>query len=90
MPLNSHVATVPFIAAHMRLSTSNTLIISYQMGDLDWEHHLELTLRTSGPSAGLVRLVNGRKLQYKVVGATLEEEDGFVILIRHTLYSLQE
>jgi hypothetical protein len=37
-------------------STGDTLIISRQMGDLDWERHLEFTLRTSGPSAGLVSL----------------------------------
>lgn len=70
-------------------STGDTLIISRQMGDLDWERHLEFTLRTSGPSAGLARLVNGRKLQYEVAGATSEEEDGFVTLIRYTPQSPQ-
>lgn len=37
-----------------RLSTGDTLIISRQMSDLDWERHLEFTLRTPGPGAGLV------------------------------------
>ena len=36
------------------LSTGDTLIISRSMDDLDWERHLEFTLRTSGPSAGVV------------------------------------
>lgn len=104
------------------LSTGDTLIISRQMGDLDWERHLEFTLKTSGPSAGVVsfspghifaehsirvwcpifasdlrfqtcgfqaRLVNGRNLQYEVAGATSEEEDGFVTLIRYSPQSPQ-
>lgn len=64
------------------LSTGDTLIISRQMGDQDWERHLEFTLNTS--RAGLARLVNGRKLQYEVPGTTSEEEDGFVTLIRYS------
>jgi hypothetical protein len=36
------------------LSTGDTLIISRQMGDPEWERHLEFTLATSGPGAGLV------------------------------------
>ncbi|KAG0591822.1 hypothetical protein KC19_1G204700 [Ceratodon purpureus] len=71
------------------LSTGDTLIISRQMGDVNWERHLEFTLKTSGPSAGVARLVNGRKLQYEVAGATSEEEDGFVTLIRYTPQSPQ-
>lgn len=70
------------------LSTGDTLIISRQMGDLDWERHLEFTLNASAGS-GLARLVNGRKLQYEVPGASSEEEDGFVTLIRYSPESPQ-
>ena len=36
------------------LSTGDTLIISRQMSDLNWERHLEFTLKTSGRGSGLV------------------------------------
>ncbi|KAG0613348.1 hypothetical protein M758_6G096300 [Ceratodon purpureus] len=65
------------------LSTGDTLIISRQMSDLNWERHLEFTLKTSGRGAGLARLVNGRKQQYEVAGASPQEEEGFVTLIRY-------
>lgn len=65
------------------LSTGDTLIISRQMSDLNWERHLEFTLKTSGRGAGVARLVNGRKQQYEVPGASPQEEEGFVTLIRY-------
>ncbi|CAM6070832.1 unnamed protein product [Sphagnum tenellum] len=64
------------------LSTGETLIISRRMHDLDWERHLDFSLKVPGP--GLACLINGRKLQYEVPGATSEDEEGFVTLIRYT------
>uniref|UniRef100_A0A7I4FBT1 GRPD C-terminal domain-containing protein n=1 Tax=Physcomitrium patens TaxID=3218 RepID=A0A7I4FBT1_PHYPA len=65
------------------LSTGDTLIISRQMSDDNWERHLEFTLKTSGRGAGLARLVNGRKQQYEVPGASPQDEEGFITLIRY-------
>ncbi|KAG0586351.1 hypothetical protein KC19_2G084200 [Ceratodon purpureus] len=65
------------------LSTGDTLVISRQIGDLNWERHLEFTLKTSGRGVGLARLVNGRKQQYEVPGAPPSEDEGFVTLIRY-------
>jgi hypothetical protein len=65
------------------LSTGDTLVISRQMSDENWERHLEFTLKTSGRGAGLARLVNGRKQQYEVPGAPPAEDEGFVTLIRY-------
>ncbi|CAK9857891.1 unnamed protein product [Sphagnum jensenii] len=64
------------------LSTGEMLIISRRMHDLDWERHLDFSLKVPGP--GLACLINGRKLQYEVPGATSEDEEGFVTLIRYT------
>lgn len=44
------------------LSTGDTLIISRQMGDPEWERHLEFTLKTPGPGAGLVSPQNHHPL----------------------------
>lgn len=65
------------------LSTGDTLVISRQMSDVNWERHLEFVLKTSGRGAGLARLVNGRKQQYEVPGAPPQDEEGFVTLIRY-------
>ncbi|XP_024394182.1 glycine-rich domain-containing protein 2 isoform X1 [Physcomitrium patens] len=65
------------------LSTGDTLIVSRQLSDINWERHLEFTLKTSGRGAGLARLVNGRKQQYEVPNASPQEEEGFVTLIRY-------
>jgi len=36
------------------LSTGDKLMISRQLGAVDWERHLEFTLVTSSPEVGLV------------------------------------
>lgn len=38
---------------------------------------------TLGPLGAQARLLNGRKLAYEVPGATLEDEEGFVTMVRH-------
>ncbi|OAE30292.1 hypothetical protein AXG93_3964s1050 [Marchantia polymorpha subsp. ruderalis] len=64
------------------LSSGEMLTISRPMEELNWESNLIFSL--DGSSHGLVRLLNGRKLAYQVPGATADDEEGFVTLVRHT------
>ncbi|XP_024383677.1 glycine-rich domain-containing protein 1 [Physcomitrium patens] len=70
------------------LTTGLTLVISKPFYDShDWEQNLEFSL--TGSSTSLVRLINGRKLQYLVNDATPEQEDGFVTLVRYNAQAPQ-
>ncbi|XP_024365160.1 glycine-rich domain-containing protein 1 isoform X3 [Physcomitrium patens] len=70
------------------LSTGDSLVISRPLEvETDWEHYLEF--RLMGSYTNLVRLINGRKLQYEVPNATLQEEEGFVTLIRYNAQAPQ-
>ncbi|KAG0504602.1 hypothetical protein KC19_N016200 [Ceratodon purpureus] len=69
------------------LNTGLTFVISKPFYDgHDWEQKLEFSL--TGSSTSLVRLINGRKLQYAVDGATPEQE-GFVTLVRYNAQAPQ-
>eukprot|EP00252_Welwitschia_mirabilis_P021336 TRINITY_DN5457_c0_g1_i1.p1 TRINITY_DN5457_c0_g1~~TRINITY_DN5457_c0_g1_i1.p1 ORF type:complete len:853 (+),score=109.80 TRINITY_DN5457_c0_g1_i1:585-3143(+) len=65
------------------LSTGENLTIQMPIEQLQWERHLQFTLKNT-PKGRSARLLNGRKLQYQVNGAKPEEEEGFVTLVRHT------
>lgn len=63
-------------------SSGETLTIQMPIEDQEWEQHLRFTLK--GSQLGMVRLLNGRHMQYQVPTAVPEEEEGFVTLVRYT------
>eukprot|EP01018_Ginkgo_biloba_P027905 Gb_32386 [translate_table: standard] len=65
------------------LSSGEVFTIQMPIEQMQWERHLEFTLKNT-PKGKSVKLLNGRKLQYQVTGAKPEEEEGFVTLIRYT------
>ncbi|GLJ10870.1 hypothetical protein SUGI_0136940 [Cryptomeria japonica] len=65
------------------LSSGEIFTIQMPIQQLEWERHLEFTLKNT-PKGKSARLLNGRKLQYQVTGAKDDEEEGFVTLVRYT------
>lgn len=65
------------------LSSGEIFTIQMPIQQMEWERHLEFTLKNT-PKGKSARLLNGRKLQYQVAGAKDEEEEGFVTLVRYT------
>lgn len=68
-------------------STGETLTIQMPIEDLEWERHLRFSLK--GNRLGVVRLINGRHMQYAIPSAVPEEEEGFVTLVRYTAEARQ-
>lgn len=68
-------------------STGETLTIQMPIEDLEWERHLRFSVK--GNPLGMVRLLNGRHMQYEVPSAVPEEEEGFVTLVRYTAQARQ-
>lgn len=65
------------------LSIGEIFTIQMPIQQIQWERHLEFTLKNT-PKGKSARLLNGRKLQYQVTGAKPEEEEGFVTLVRYS------
>ncbi|KAH9305592.1 hypothetical protein KI387_009996 [Taxus chinensis] len=65
------------------ISSGEIFTIQMPIEQLNWERHLEFTLKNT-PKGKSARLLNGRKLQYQVKEAKAEEEEGFVTLVRYT------
>lgn len=68
-------------------STGETLTIQMPIEDLEWERHLRFSVK--GNRLGVVRLLNGRHMQYEIPSAVPEEEEGFVTLVRYTTEARQ-
>lgn len=64
------------------LENAAHLVVTKNLGNikLDLQPHVHLTAKLGYP----VRLVCGRKLQYEVLGATEDDEAGFITLIRYS------
>ncbi|KAI5064456.1 hypothetical protein GOP47_0021126 [Adiantum capillus-veneris] len=68
-------------------STGETLTIQMPIENLEWERHLRFSLK--GNRLGVIRLLNGRHMQYEVPSSVPEEEEGFVTLVRYTAEARQ-
>eukprot|EP00250_Pteridium_aquilinum_P019164 c24325_g1_i3 orf=748-2649(+) len=68
-------------------STGETLTIQMPLENIEWEQHLHFSVK--GNRQGVVRLLNGRHMQYEVPSAVPEEEEGFVTLVRYTAEARQ-
>lgn len=68
-------------------STGETLTIQMPIENIEWERHLRFSLK--GNRLGVIRLLNGRHMQYEVPSSVPEEEEGFVTLVRYTAEARQ-